>query len=146
MNDTLMLVVTFPLSFALFGITFFIIGIVIHNNNKKKEINCTSMTYGKVIDIVRHRNSDDSSSTWHTVFEYNIGELKFRKESPYGSSQQKYAIGQDLEIYYNPENYNEYYIAGDTLPRTIAIIFAIVGIGATTIAIICAILTLQLKL
>ena len=76
------------------------------------------------------------------MFVNNIGELKFIKESACGSSQSKYAIGQEVEVYYNPEDYNEYYIAGDTLPKTLAIIFTIVGIVAIMIAIVFAILML----
>lgn len=149
MSDTLMFVIIFSGVWTLVGVVFLIIGIVMINNRKKKEINCTSMTYGKVTDIVRHENYDSDggySSSWHPVFEYNIGELKFIKESPYGSSQSKYAIGQDIEVYYNPEDYNEYYIAGDTLPKTLATIFTMVGIGAIFIAIISAILILKINL
>ena len=145
MSDTLMFVIIFSGVWALIGFIFLIIGIVMLNNRNKKEKNCTSMTYGKVTDIVRHQNYDSDgvyTSTWHPVFEYNVGELKFIKESPYGSSQSKYAIGQNLEVYYNPENYNEYYIAGDTVTKTIATIFTIIGIVAISIAIISAIIAL----
>lgn len=145
MSDTLMFVIIFSGVWALVGFIFLIIGLVMLNNRKKKEINCTSMTYGKVTDIVRHQNYDNNggySSSWHPIFEYNIGELKFIKESPFGSFQSKYAIGQELEVYYNPEDYNEYYISGDTTPKTLATIFTIVGIVAIFIAIISAILIL----
>lgn len=145
MSDTLMFVIIFSGVWSLVGVIFFIIGIVMLNNRKKKEINCTSKTYGKVTDIVRHQSYDRDggySSSWHPIFEYNVGELKFIKESLYGSSQSKYAIGQDVEVYYNPEDYNEYYIVGDTLPKTIATIFTIVGICAIIIALVSAILIL----
>ena len=145
MSDTLMFVMMYSGIWALVGVAFFIIGMVMLNNRKKKEINCTSKTYGKVTDIVRHQSYDIDggyNSSWHPVFEYNIGELKFIKESPYGKSQSKYAIGQDVEVYYNPEDYNEYYIAGDALPKTLATIFTIVGIAAIIIAIFSAILIL----
>ena len=115
------------------------------NNRKEKKTDCTSMTYGKVTDIVRHQRYDSDGgyiSSWYPVFEYNIGELKFIKESLYVSFQSKFAIGQDIEVYYNPEDYNEYYIAGDTLLKTLATIFTIVGIGAISIAIISAIIIL----
>ena len=145
MSDTLMFVMMYSGIWALVGVAFFIIGMVMLNNRKKKEINFTSKTYGKVTDIVRHQSYDRDggyNSSWHPVFEYNIGELKFIKESPYGKSQSKYAIGQDVEVYYNPEDYNEYYIAGDALPKTLATIFTIVGIAAIIIAIFSAILIL----
>lgn len=129
---------------TLFGIVFSILGIVMLKNKKKREKNCTAKTYGKVTDIIKHENYDHhsgySSCLWHPVFEYNIGELKFVKESFYGSSQPKYAIGQNVEVYYNPENYNEYYIKGETLPKTLGTIFTIAGIVAIIIAAFSAIL------
>ena len=145
MSYTLMFVIMFSGVWALVGVIFFIIGIVMLNNRNKKEINCTSKTYGKVTDIVRHQSYDGDggySSSWHPVFEYNIGELKFIKESVYGSAQSKYAIGQEVEVYYNPEDYNEYYIAGDVRSKTLATIFTIAGIGAIIIAIFFAIIIL----
>lgn len=147
MSDTLKFAIMFSGVWALIGLVFFIIGIVMIMNRKKKEINCTLKTYGKVIDIVRRQSHDSDggySSSWHPVFEYSVGELKFIKESPYGSSQSKYAIGQDVEVYYNPGNHHEYYIVGETLPKTLATIFTIVGIAAIVIAIISAILILTL--
>lgn len=145
MSDTLMFVIMFSGTFILVGIVFFIIGIVKLNNIKKKEINCTSTTYGKVIDIVRSQSydGDSGSSCLHPVFEYKIGELKFIKQSVYGSYRSKYTIGEDVKIYYNPENYDEYYIAGDSLPKIWATITTIMGIGAIMIAIVFAILILN---
>ena len=145
MNNTLMFVIIFSGIWGLIGIIFSIIGIVMLKNRKNKEIKCTSKVYGKVKDIVRHQSYDSDggySYSWHPVFEYNIGELKFIKESSYGSSQSKYAIGQNVEIFYNPEDYNEYYVAGDTLPKTLGTIFTVVGIIAIIISIFSAILLL----
>lgn len=146
MSDTLMFVIMFSGIWGLVGSVFLIIGIAMQKNRKKKMINCTSKTYGKVTDLVRHqsyRSGGGYSSTWHPVFEYNIGELKYIKESFYGSSQSKYAIGQDIEVYYNPKDYNEYYIAGESLPKTLATIFTFVGVGVIMIGILSAIIILQ---
>jgi len=148
MNDTLIFVIIISGISILLGTIFLLIGIAMLSNRKKKEINCTSSTYGKVTDIVKHERYDSDGnhrSSWHPVFEYNIGDFKFIKEYPYGSSQSKYAIGQDVEIYYNPENYNEYYIAGDTFPKTLSIIFTIVGICIIIIDIVIAVTMLQIN-
>lgn len=148
MDETLKFAIIFSGAWALFGLIFFIIGIAILNNRKKKEINCTSKTYGKVKNIINRKSRDldgGYSSSWYPVFEYNIGELKFIKKYAYGSSQSKYAIGQDVEIYYNPENYNEYYIAGDSLPKKLAIFFTVAGICMIMMAIVFAILIPQIK-
>lgn len=147
MNDTILFAVFFSGIWTLIGVVFLIIGIVMLKNAKKKRINCTSQTYGKVTDIVRRvsQDSDGSSSvSWHPVFEYNIGELKYVQESIYGAPRSKYARGQNVEIYYNPENYNKYYVAGDSHPRKLATIFTIVGIAAIIIAIFSAIFILKI--
>lgn len=147
MDDTLFFLIVFLGTWALIGVVFLTIGIIMLNNGKKKRINCTSQTYGKVTDIVRRVSYDSdgcSSISWHPVFEYSIGELKFVKESIYGASQSKYAIGQNVEIYYNPGNYDEYYIAGDSQSKRLAVIFTIVGIAATIITIFSAIFILKM--
>ena len=41
MSDTLMFVMMYSGIWALVGVAFFIIGMVMLNNRKKKEINCT---------------------------------------------------------------------------------------------------------
>lgn len=138
-----MFVIMFSGIWAFIGTIFFIIGIVMIKNRKRKERNCTLKTYGKVKDIVRRQSYDSDggySSSWHPVFEYKIGELTFIKESNYGSSQSKYAIGQDVEVYYSPDDYNEYYIANENIPITLGTIFTIVGIVAIIISIFSAIL------
>lgn len=145
MDEKILFVIIFSGVWSLLGTIFLIIGIVILKNRKLKEMNCTSKTYGKVTDIVRHRNYDNNggySSSWHPVFEYKIGELKYIKESIYGSSSSKFAVGQDVEIYYNPEDYNDYYVATETLSKTLGKIFTGVGIGAIIVAILVAILVI----
>ena len=112
-------------------------------NRKNKEKNCTSKTYGKVIDIVKVRYNavgKGYSYMWHPVYEYNIGNQKFIKQSAYGRTECKYAVGQNVEIYFNPENYNEYYVAGENVPKTLGIIFTCVGIVLIIIAIFLALL------
>lgn len=127
---------------TLVGIMFFIIGLAMLNNRMKKEKNCTVKTNGKVIDIVKEKSNDTQGYTYyfHPVFEYNIGELKFVKKSSIGTSEQKYAIGQDVEILYNPENYHEYYVVGDNKQKRLAIIFTIVGIIVIIISIFSALM------
>lgn len=135
--------------FGLIGIIFFIIGTFLIINRKKKEKNCTSKTYGKVIDIVKVRYNSVGkgySYMWHPVFEYNIGNQKLIKQSAYGRTECKYAVGQNVEIYFNPENYNEYYVAGENVPKTVGIIFTCVGIAFIIIAIFLALLILTVSL
>ena len=148
MDETLMFIIIFSGIWGLIGIIFSLVGILVLRNRKKKEEKCTAKTWGKVKDIVRQTRYDSDrgySSSWHPVFEYNVGELKFVKESLFGSSQSKFAIGQNVEIYYNPENYNEFYIKEETIQKTLGKIFTIVGIVAILIAVITASIILIAK-
>ena len=147
MSDTTLFVTIFSGVWGLVGIIFFTIGIVILKRQKNKIVNCTAKTYGKVIDIVRRtsHSNDGYSYSWHPVFEYEIGGLQYIKESSYGSTQPKFAVGQDIEIYYNPQDHHEFYVAGDTLPRTLGIIFTCVGIVLIIVALLVAVLMMHLK-
>lgn len=147
MNETLNLSVLFLIGFGGLGGIFFIIGLVLLNKFKSKRIKCTEKTYGKVTDIIKEisLNTDGRGYTymWYPVFEYTIGELKFKKQSYYGGGQVKFAIGQEVEIYYNPENYNEFYVSGENTPKTIGKIFSIIGIVLMILAVFSLILTVS---
>ena len=148
MDDLLTFIIIFCGIGSLLGIIFSIVGISVLNSRKRKEKICTSKTFGKVNNLIRHEDysSDGSSiSNWHPIFEYNIGELKFIKESIYGNSQAKYAIGQTVELYYNPEDYNEYYVPSETLPKKLGKIFTIVGLTLLCICILVFIIFLLLN-
>lgn len=144
MNDNFMFGVIFSGMWALIGVLFFVIGSVMFRNRKKKQIRCTSKTYGTVMDMIRHEHYESDSAcpsiSFYPVLGFDIGEQRVTRKYTYGSAQPKYTIGQTVEIYYNPANYEEFYIAGDALPKTLAVIFTAVGCVAIVIAVISAIL------
>ena len=131
MNDTLILALSIGGTFVVTGIVFLIAGIVMKNNSQKIRERCTQKTIGKVIDIAKIE-MDRYDYTWVPIFEYMVGERKFKKESRYGGVQNKYKIGQEIEVYYNPENPNDSYIGKEEGKSTG--FFAII-IGATVIGI-----------
>ncbi len=148
MKDSTLFIMIFSGIWGLVGVIFLCIGLMLLKNQKKKMINCTSKTYGKVIDLVRRSSnygSSGHSSSWHPVFEYEIGELKYIKESNIGKSQSNYAVGQDVEVYYNPQDPHEFYIKGEGLQRTLGIIFTCVGIVCIFVAILVAVLVWHFK-
>lgn len=145
MNEAMLFVVIFSGVWGLVGLIFLIIGLVMKKVRKRKEINCTCKVFGKVKDIARRQTYSNNgySSTMHPVFEYNIGGLTYIKESQVGSSQSKYAIGQDVEIFYNPDNPHEYYVVGEKLTKILGNIFSVVGGICIFIAVISAIIVLK---
>lgn len=143
MDNSLLFIIIFCGIFLLLGFVFLLIGILTIHSRKMKEKKCTLKTFGKITDLVRHdsySNDHNTTSSWHPVFEYNIGNLKFVKESLYGSFQSKFAIGQTVEIHYNPEDYNDYYVSEELLPKKMGNLFTIIGIIMLSIVVIAFII------
>ena len=147
MDNPILFISIFSGAWGLLGLIFLIIGLTVRKKTKNKILHCTSKTIGKVTDVVRTQMQDMNggySSSWHPVIEYTVGELKYIKESPNGTSQSKYAVGQEVEIFYNPEDAHEYYISGDNLPKTLSTIFTLVGIIGICFSIVSIILYLTI--
>lgn len=109
----------------LLAIIFSSIGIWMQNNRKKKLTHCSSTTMGKVIKIVKRRygGADSDTEMFHPVFEYSVENQKYVKESKFGTTKKKYEVGQEVEIYYNPNDCEEYYVGGENTQRNLGIIF-----------------------
>lgn len=149
MSNAVIYTAIFSVVLGLIGSTLFIIGIVVLINKKIKKIKCTLKVYGKVTNIVRKKNYDIHFHTciyrWYPVFEYNIGELKFTRTSLYGSSLPRYEkIGQNVELYFNPRNFNEYYVKEETQIEISGKTFVISGVVLITVAVFSAIVMLNL--
>lgn len=114
------------------GIVFTLTGVLLLLIRSKRKANCTSIIKGKVTDIVKRKGIYDKeygySTLWHPVFEYTVDEVKYVKESNYGTSKAKFRIGQEVEIFYNPDDNNEYYVKEENGPKTLGVIFTIVGL------------------
>lgn len=124
------------------GLIFLSIGLGIKHNRKKKLSNCSETTKGKIIDIVKRKHNDDgtASYTFHPVIEYNVNNQKYVKTSTFGTRPSKYEVGQEVEIHYNPDNCDTYYIEGDNTQKKLGTIFTTIGIIILLVAIVVAII------
>ena len=142
MGDMITFLIAFVVtlgSFIMLGGFFLLGGIYLRNEWKENKKKCTIKKYGKIINIVRHdRNNSSNRRTisWHIVFEFNAGDRKFIRESPYGCTKSKFSVGQEIEVYFDSENYNEYYIVGDDRKKEIGTVFIVLGISIIIIAIL----------
>lgn len=128
------------LPFFLCGLVFSIIGICMSIYQKNKEKKCTEKAKGKVIELVKNYSRNDMGNNytimWHPVIEYYIGEITVKKQSAYGRSSPKYFEGQEIEVFYNPNDYNQYFIIGDSTGKLLSTIFIILGFCFTVIPLI----------
>lgn len=98
------------------------VGVSIIRETKEKEKYCTLTTNAVVAELKKVR------WYWCPVLEYTILGLKFSSTYHYGQIPPKYELGQTVKIYYDPNDYKEFYIAGDNDPKKLGYCLAIGGI------------------
>ena len=110
-----------PIIFGIIGIVFIVVCVLVTNNNN--EFMKTAIeTTGKITDVYVSRDSDgDTTRDVYVAFEVN-GE-EYSGHSSYSSSGMR--EGQDITIYYNPNNPNDFKVGGEV--AFITIIFGILG-------------------
>jgi hypothetical protein len=114
------------------GMLFLCIGLGLNYSRKKKYKNCTAITKGKVVNVVKRsygEGSIDEATTcmFHPVIEYSVNNEKYVKTHAFGAVPSKYEVGQEVEIHYNPENCEKYYIEGEKNQKILGIVFTIAG-------------------
>lgn len=144
--------------FLIAGIVITLIGILLIVTSKAKKSRCTSTTIAKVVDIDREktqsldssgrdmqyenhthisignmninlaRNNYNYNTIFYPIIEYQVGDKKYVKKSGSGSSSSTYAIGDETEIHYNPNDPNEFYMTEGGSGIMIGVVFTIVGI------------------
>ena len=126
------------LAFACAGVLLVFLGI-------KKQQSCTGTTTGKIVDIsreIRENIDHDSSSSIvigsrHTgreivlypIYEYTVGENIITAKA--NESVNGAFIGQTVEIHYNPEKPNQFYVgrSGNITQIIGGFILGIIGIA-----------------
>lgn len=101
-------------SLVLIGLIFggIFVGLRISDRNKRSL--CTRRVKGTVTDIERRRTSgsmgDAPMISWYPTFKYEVNGYTIEKTSMYGSAKQDFYINQEVTVFYNPQNPNEYYV------------------------------------
>ena len=126
------------------GLIFACVGILVTILGIKKQLVCTEVTTGKIVDISREIREDtdhDSSPSivigsrytgreiaLYPIYEYTVGENKITAKSD--KSVNGAFIGQTADIHYNPDRPNEFYVGNsENITQIIGgLIFVVVGI------------------
>lgn len=120
------------------------IGISIFINNKKK--NCTKETTAKIKEIIVSENRDKVDGflmvSEYPKIEYDINGEHIEKVSSIGYMPKKYSVGQEVEICYNPNKYDDFCIKGDKTANIIRNVSVAVEIGIFIIGIIFCIVSI----
>ena len=138
MSDKLNFIFVFSGFWFMFGLIFLTLGIFLSDANDKKKKKCTAKTNGIVSDIYVSTEGVRSTGLF-PIFKYTVNSLTYVERYTHSSFPSRFAVGQEVEICYNPENPHEFYIPGDKSPKFIKRVLYFFGIMFITLAIILAI-------
>jgi len=106
--------VLFLLVMVAFSIAIIIFGNRIKNKTKLKEKYCTLKTTGEVVEFIKEfrkdRHERGSYYLYFPVIKYNINGLEFIKKIDFGMSTPMCAVGNYVEVYVNPNDFEDVYI------------------------------------
>lgn len=96
---------------------------------------CTSCATATVVaaDEVCTRNVDTYNYTWFPVYSFSVGDETVRARGVIGVSQSTFQVGQEVEVFYNPEDYRVVYSLAEarttpvTVLKCIAVLFTLCG-------------------
>ena len=114
------------------GVVFLIMGINMNNENKHLKRVCTGEVQGTVVDFYvdgDYYEEDDvdedgkktgqkvvvDTRRYYPVFEYEVTNKTYSKQSEYGYDRKRFAVDETVEIKYNPDNPDDYYVPADLL-------------------------------
>ena len=126
-------------------IIFLSIGLSTKNKYRKKKMFCTKKTQAEITDIEKVTTSSiDSSETLRYMFfphlKYTANGKEIEVKHYFGNAQPKYEIGQIIDIFYNPEKPEDYYIDGEKGSYILGKIFTGCGILFLLLEIITVII------
>lgn len=123
-----------------FGVLFCVIAAGLLGSQKRKTGRCSEKTTGTVVGYVPMRggvtNDDITTEMWHPVFEYYASGRHIKKTGAVGSVKKKYDIGEQVEVFFDPDEPEKFYIAGERAGRLLSVIFAAIGVLAIVVAVV----------
>lgn len=131
----------------LIGLAIVLIGFWFYKRQQNLKSVCTMQTAGKVISIERrvefntetdsNGNTRKSKSvTYYPVFQYIVNGKSIEKKSTVGTSRPRFTEGQDINISFNPNNPEQFYVAEDKAAERFGIYFMIFGVAVLILGIV----------
>ena len=93
---------------------------------EERKAACVTVTTATVQEIkeVRTRNVDEYNYSWYPIYQYYVNGEMIVQQSEFGSGQDTFQQGQQVTLYYNPDNPKEIFVPEEE-PETAAKIFNI---------------------
>lgn len=109
------------------GILFFARGKVQEGLERQKEV-CIELTDATVIrlDKTREKVNDEYVYRWSPVYEYYVDDVRYEKESTSYYKRGVFEEGDQVDVYYNPEDPEEVYIPAENSENAVMILMILV--------------------
>ena len=125
--------------FLLVGIIFIVAGIIVMKQGDSLKQRCSEEAIGTVVEVICESDYSTTENTYtytyYPVIEYQVGDRMLSQKSRSGQDPPKYKVGDQVEIYYNPNNVEEYFIKGDSTPKYLGIGAIVLGSIAVAIGL-----------
>lgn len=126
----------------LFGVVFVGIGIFLMLKGNDMAKRCTAKATGTVVEVIEEEenNTDDAGYTYmyFPVIEYKAEEQTIsQKYSTGDGNQDKYKVGDKVDVLYDPNKPEDYLIKGDEKTSNImGIVFIVMGAVVAVVGIV----------
>ena len=144
MEDKFLLITIFLSVFCGIGVIFLMVAWIIASVMADRKKNCTAKAVGTVTDLVRSTNYHDRNSHargFHPVVQYTTdkGET-LSVTSAVSTNPPKYKVGDIVNVKYDPNKPQKFYIDGDNTINIVKIVFLCVGPGLIVLGLLVGIL------
>lgn len=131
--------------FAIMGVGFIAAGRAVCAGVKKRKTCCTQKVTAKVAEVRKEKEyvCGEVRYSWYSVYEYTVNGKEVRKRDQTGSSKPRFKLGQQVCLYVNPDNIEQYYCSEEK-EEQLGRIFSVVGAGIFLLAIVVAIVGFML--
>lgn len=113
--------------FWLIGVLFFVIQVHMKKSLEETKEICTDFTYATVIEMEKTYETEFDDYYYYPTYEYFVDDVRYEIETGNGSNRRMFDEGEEVELYYNPDNPEEVYIPGEQQEIEL-IIFNVIGV------------------
>lgn len=114
-----------------FGLLFFFIGFALGRTFRRQRERATVRTTAAVVDLAmlsRRQRDGYHSTTFSPTYEFYINGEAVQVRSSISQSPSPVQVGDEVELYYNPDNYKEIYIEREgRIKKLLTVIFCATG-------------------
>ena len=117
------------------GGIFLSVGLTLRTGTRRMERICSAHTPGCITEYVYRSLNKGGQRSWHPTVTYSVGSQRYTKASSYGTGTKRYEVGDEVTVWYAPDNPSYCYIEGYGASTTLQKVFILIAILLIVLAI-----------